>query len=590
MSKITLTDLVNLQNETTAVNAINDNNATLEAAFDNTLSRDGTSPNQMGADLDMNSNKLLNLPAPISNFEPIRLVDAQTLGTGGTITVNPLPAGGTTGQTLTKNSNSNFDTSWQTIGTVIPGGAINQVLSKNSSTNFDLKWQNAVTSVGVTAPADLTVTGSPVTTSGTIGLNWANTPTGSGSVVRQNSPIINTPVMSQITVSGSTLNLPSANDTVVARNTVDVLTNKSIDAGQLTGTIDAARTPAYAGDVTKAAGSLVTSIASNAVTNGQLNTMAAYTLKGNATGSSANPTDISIPALTQKASPVSGDLVMIADSAASNALKYATVGSVSVAGAVSSVGGLTGAITLGPGLITSGSSIQTDSALIGEIKMLGVNRVPTNYLACDGSQVSRASFSALFASLVVSSVVTITIASPAQVTWTGNNLQNGDPIIFTTTGSLPTGISTGTKYYVRNKSGNVFNLGTSPGPTGATLNTSGTQSGTHTATNAPWEGTAIGNGTTTFTLPDFRGYFPRGIDSVNARDTARSFGVSQTDAFQDHTHQYNTNQAPFGTASGAQNTPGLSTAVTTTSGAASGRASAETRPVNQTVLYVIRYQ
>lgn len=250
MSKITLTDLVNLQNETTAVNAINDNNATLEAAFDNTLSRDGTSPNQMGADLDMNSNKLLNLPAPISNFEPIRLVDAQTLGTGGTITVNPLPAGGTTGQTLTKNSNSNFDTSWQTIGTVIPGGAINQVLSKNSSTNFDLKWQNAVTSVGVTTPSDLTVTNSPVTTSGNIGLNWANTPTGTGSIVRQTSPTIITPQIAQITNSGNTLTLPTANDTLVGRNTADVLTNKSISTDQLTGTLQAVNAPAYAGDVT----------------------------------------------------------------------------------------------------------------------------------------------------------------------------------------------------------------------------------------------------------------------------------------------------------------------------------------------------
>lgn len=61
MSKLTLTDLANLQNETTAVNAINANNAAIETAMENTLSRDGTSPNTMGATLDMNSNR-----APIS--------------------------------------------------------------------------------------------------------------------------------------------------------------------------------------------------------------------------------------------------------------------------------------------------------------------------------------------------------------------------------------------------------------------------------------------------------------------------------------------------------------------------------------------
>jgi hypothetical protein len=83
----------------------------------------------------------------------------------------------------------------------------------------------------------------------------------------------------------------------------------------------------------------------DAVANSELATMAAYTIKGNATGSSATPTDISIPALTQKSSPVSGDIVMIADSAASNALKYTTVGALASAGSVASLNGATGAVT-----------------------------------------------------------------------------------------------------------------------------------------------------------------------------------------------------------------------------------------------------
>ena len=44
----------------TAVANYNSNNANILAAFDNTLSLDGSSPNQMGADFDMNSNKILN--------------------------------------------------------------------------------------------------------------------------------------------------------------------------------------------------------------------------------------------------------------------------------------------------------------------------------------------------------------------------------------------------------------------------------------------------------------------------------------------------------------------------------------------------
>lgn len=93
MSKITLTNLVNLQNETTAVNAINANNAILQTAFDNTLSRDGTSPNTMGASLDMNSNQILNLPAPISVDSPARLIDVTT---NPTIQVPPVGTSGAT--------------------------------------------------------------------------------------------------------------------------------------------------------------------------------------------------------------------------------------------------------------------------------------------------------------------------------------------------------------------------------------------------------------------------------------------------------------------------------------------------------------
>jgi hypothetical protein len=81
-----------------------------------------------------------------------------------------------------------------------------------------------------------------------------------------------------------------------------------------------------------------------AVANSELATMAAYTIKANATGSSAVPTDVSIPALTQKASPVAADKIMIADSAASDALKYATVSSLASAGSVASLNGQTGAL------------------------------------------------------------------------------------------------------------------------------------------------------------------------------------------------------------------------------------------------------
>lgn len=58
MAKLVLTDITSGYASTTALNA---NNALIEAALENTLSRDGTTPNTMSADLDMNGNSILNV-------------------------------------------------------------------------------------------------------------------------------------------------------------------------------------------------------------------------------------------------------------------------------------------------------------------------------------------------------------------------------------------------------------------------------------------------------------------------------------------------------------------------------------------------
>ena len=75
MSKVILSDLANLANETSAVATVNTNNQAIETAFDNTLSRDGSTPNSMGADLDMNSNRVINLPTPGGLNDPVRKID-----------------------------------------------------------------------------------------------------------------------------------------------------------------------------------------------------------------------------------------------------------------------------------------------------------------------------------------------------------------------------------------------------------------------------------------------------------------------------------------------------------------------------------
>lgn len=62
MAKLTLADVSNiLGSPTSAQNTINNNSRLIEDALENTLSRDGTTPNQMNSDIDMNNNDLLNV-------------------------------------------------------------------------------------------------------------------------------------------------------------------------------------------------------------------------------------------------------------------------------------------------------------------------------------------------------------------------------------------------------------------------------------------------------------------------------------------------------------------------------------------------
>jgi len=76
-SKVTTVDIENLNNPTSAVQQINANFQDLSDAFDRVLFKDGTAPNYLTADIDLNSNRLLNLPAPQTSNEPARWQDVQ---------------------------------------------------------------------------------------------------------------------------------------------------------------------------------------------------------------------------------------------------------------------------------------------------------------------------------------------------------------------------------------------------------------------------------------------------------------------------------------------------------------------------------
>ena len=78
-------------------------------------------------------------------------------------------------------------------------------------------------------------------------------------------------------------------------------------------------------------------------------------------------------------------------------------------------------------------------------------------------------------------VTSITVASPAVITVPSGTYTNNSPIVFETTSALPTGLSTGTVYYIRNYVSGVFNVSLTP--SGSLITTTVAGSGTQYISN-----------------------------------------------------------------------------------------------------------
>jgi hypothetical protein len=113
-----------------------------------------------------------------------------------------------------------------------------------------------------------------------------------------------------------------------------------------------------------------------------------------------------------------------------------------------------------------GTNVHTTFSGVTKNDLL--SNIPGNLLTAGWTQVSGNT----------PTVVTVTIASPAVVSWTSHGLAESTRVVFSTTGALPTGLAINTVYFVRNPLANSFNLATTAG--GTVINTSGTQSGVHT--------------------------------------------------------------------------------------------------------------
>ena len=119
---VSLNTISNLQDTTTAQTNINANSAAITGGFSTALNVIG---DQMKGNLDMNSNQILNLPAPATANSPVRLQDVTSSSQIALVftvsTVTSLPAGVTGARGVVT------DATTTTFAATVTGGSTNIV-------------------------------------------------------------------------------------------------------------------------------------------------------------------------------------------------------------------------------------------------------------------------------------------------------------------------------------------------------------------------------------------------------------------------------------------------------------------------------
>lgn len=175
----------------------------------------------------------------------------------------------------------------------------------------------------------------------------------------------------------------------------------------------------------------------------------------------------------------------------------------------------------GSGSWTTLSALNSET---GRIAIYATPTIPSGWLECDGSAISRSTFSALFTVLTVQQAGSRTNGSPT-ITALGDvsNIKAGYFV-------GGTGITNGTT---------ILSVGAGT----ITMNANATSSGSSTVIVSPYP---LGNGTTTFNIPNLTdtGRFPR------SRTSALPTGTSQANQNKAHTHTGATGAAGAHTHSG----------------------------------------
>ena len=152
-------------------------------------------------------------------------------------------------------------------------------------------------------------------------------------------------------------------------------------ASDLSGTLAAARLPAFTGDITTSAGSSATTLTNDSVTNAKLANMAANTLKGNNTGASTDPTDLTTTQVKTLLAIAASDVSGLAAVAISGSATDLSAGTLSA----SRLPAFTGDVTTSAG--SSATTVANDSVTNAKLANMAASTLKGNNSGVSGDPI-----------------------------------------------------------------------------------------------------------------------------------------------------------------------------------------------------------